>query len=410
MKISEVIPIFVTTRTFNVTKQMLRLRTLSLKSFSGRIRLLSLFLLLFGFNQIKGQTHSFSGTIGKYPIYLQITLEGNKVEGYYFYKNKLIDISFSGTYKAGLITVNTLDGLGETPENPEAFKFKWPNKSPVGTWTSKGKSLELKLLPLTAKETGSPKCSNPYFIKESAVNDMTKVKVGLFKLKEASKPEIINGVKIRYFTEINTGIDFFRIDSGLVTEKQKDANFYLENFHISEYLEALSCASYSVYGFNFESDYNLGASVRSVSNDLMCFSVFSTFYCGGAHPDESNYGVNFNLNNHKTITTEDYLLAGKDELFQERIIAYLSKTKPEYFDPEAEANPDDFGYDCDYYNMELWTTDCSFTFTNEGLKLHPSFAHYKAPCLDPEWSVVPYSELKDLIKPEFYSKLTKLKP
>lgn len=406
MRISEVIPIFVTTGIFNVFKQMLRLRTDSLKSFSSKTALVFLFLLFNGFNPIHAQTHSFSGTIGKYPIYIEFTTEGSKVEGYYFYKNKLIDISFSGTYKAGVIAVKTTDGFGEVVENPEIFKFKWPNKAPVGTWTNKGKSSELKLLPLTAKETGSPKCTNPYLVKgRENLGQMTKVKLGLFKLKADGEPQLIQGVKIRHFTEVNTGIGLFRVDSGLVAEKLRDANLYLEYLQLSEFLGSLECASYSNYGFNFGSDYNFSASVGFVSNDFFCFSVFNTFYCGGAHPDETNYGVNFNLETHKQVESEDYLIPGKEKAFNERVYAYLSKENAGYFE---SGTPED-EMECEYNNPELWTTDCNFTFTADGLELHPSFPHYKAPCLQPEWSVIPYSELKDLIKPEYYSKLVKLK-
>lgn len=382
---------------------MPKLTTLSLKSFSARKGLLSFFLFIICTGKICSQTHSLSGTIGKYPIYLQFTLEGSGAEGTYFYKNKLINISLSGSYKSGFITLTSKDVYGETPENPEVFKFKWPNKVLEGTWTYKGKSTPLKLAALTPKELNSPKCSNPYFKKEaSANNDLTKVKVGLFKLKEDGPVRVINQVKIRQFKEVLTGISLFRIDSGLVAEKQKDANLYLENFHISEFLQALECASYSAFG----SDYSFDASNISISNDLMCFSVFVAYYCGGAHPEESSYGINYNLNTHEKIESGDYLLPGKEAAFEERVFTYLSKENPGYF--EGEMTDDDM--ECEYNNPELWTADCNFVFTTSGVRLLPSFPHYKAPCLDPEWSVIPYSELKDLIKPEFYGKLKQLKP
>jgi hypothetical protein len=382
---------------------MPKLTTLSLKSHSTRILVLSFLFLTLSFNKIQGQTHSFSGTIGKYPIYLQMTLEGSTVEGHYFYKNKLIDIPLKGTFKYGLITVNTTDVFGDTPENPETFKFKWPNKTPVGTWTHKGKALDLKLFPLTPKETGSSKCTNPYFKKEiSAASDLTKVKLGLFKLKEDGPPRIINKLKIRQFTEVLTGISLFRIDSGLVTEKQKDANFYLEYLQLSEFLSSLECASFSTYG----SDYSFSVSNISLSGDLISFSVFVAYYCGGAHPEENNYGVNYDLSTHQKIESSDYLLPGKEKAFENRVFDYLSKTYPGYFSSES---PED-DLECEYFKPELWTVDCNFSFTDEGIKLLPSFAHYMAPCLDPEWAVIPYSELKDLIKPEYYNKLKQLKP
>lgn len=385
---------------------MPRLTTLSLKTCSLKRTFLSFSFYLLCFHTIYGETHSFSGSIGKYPIYLQLNITGSNATGYYFYKNKLIDISFVGTCKAGVVTLKVIDAFGEIPEEPEVLKFKWPVKTLVGTWTNKGKSLELKLLPLTLKEVSSPKLGNPYFVKENPeINNpnkqLTKVKIGLFKLKEDGPASMSNGIRIRYFKEVTTGISLFRVDSGLVADKQKDANLYLENFHLSEFLGSLECASYSTYG----SDFSLNVSTVCISNDLLCFSVFVAYYCGGAHPEENNYGVNYDLNTHQRIESGDYLLPGKEAVFETRVFDYLSGTHPGYF--SAESPEDDLG--CEYYAKELWTADCDFTFTDEGIKLLPSFPHYKAPCLEPEWAVIPYSELKTIIKPEFYGKLNKLK-
>ncbi|WP_343633169.1 hypothetical protein [Fluviicola sp.] len=378
------------------------LTTLSLKSHFKRKLLLCFCFLFLSSVRVCGQAHSYSGMIGKYPIYLQFSVSGSHAEGYYFYKNKLVDISLTGSYKAGVVTLNSRDFYGEIAENPEIFKFKWPNQALEGTWSHNGKSLPVKLAALTTKETGSPKCSNPYLVKEGhADNDLTKVKIGLFKLKQDGPVRTVNQVKIRPFTEVLTGISLFRIDSGLVAEKQKDANLYLEYLQLTEFLTSLECASYSNYG----SDLNYSFSNLAISNDLLCFSVFEVFYCGGAHPGESSYGINYHLNTHQKIESEDYLLPGKEAEFEERIYKYLSKENPGEFD---EDTPDDV-LECGYNDQELWTTDCNFVFTSEGIRLLPLFPHYKAPCLDPEWAVIPYSELKSVIKPEYYSKLMKLK-
>lgn len=386
---------------------MPELTTLSLKNYSLKRTSLSFSFFLICFSITYGQTHSFSGSIGKYPIYMQFTLERTKVEGYYFYKNKLIDISLKGTFKAGTITVVTTDAYGDTPENPETFKFKWPNKAPVGTWTGKGKPLELKLLPLTAKETGSPKCSNPYWLaKNNTDNPLTKVKIGLFRLKEVDSVKMINQIRIRQFEEIHTEISLFRIDSGLTASKQNDANQYLEYLQISEFLEALSCAAYSPSGI----DFSYSVSDIGLTNDLMCFSVFKACFCGGAHPNEENYGFNYNLATKKKISSSDFLVPGKEEAFDDRVYSYLKKINPELFDENERAVSSSVYIDCNYHKKELWQISyCDFVLTPEGIELLPSFPHFAAFCMAPEWSVIPYSELKDLIKPEYYSKLTKLK-
>lgn len=386
---------------------MRRLTTLLQKPFWGINKLVPVFFFLLCSNQLVAQTHSFSGTIGKYPIYLQMTLEGNKVEGYYFYKNKLIDISLSGTNKAGIITLNASDEYGNAVSESEIFKFKWPNKAITGTWTQKGKSLPLKLNPVSAKETSSPKCQNPYWLKSNPVeNALTKVKIGLFRLKEVDSVRTINHVKIRYFQEVNSKITLFRIDSGLVVTKQKDVNAYLEFLQIQDFLESLSCASFSTSGASY--DYTI--SDLNLSTDLVCFSVFTAYYCGGAHPDEYNYGINYNLNTQTRISSSDYLISGMESTFEERVYTYFAKTVPEYFQEPGESDADNPEMDCGYNQKELWTTDCNFVFTSEGVRLLPSFAHYAAFCLVPDWAIVPYSELKDLIKPEYYSKLNRLKP
>ncbi|TSJ47840.1 hypothetical protein [Fluviicola chungangensis] len=387
---------------------MPKLTTFSLKSFSKRGMLLFCIFFVFTSYSLFGQTHSFNGTIGKYPIYLQFTLNGSNAEGYYFYKNKLIDIPLSGTYKGGLITLHLSDEYGTSVEIPETFKFKWPNHVIEGTWTRKEKTTPFKLKPLTPKETGSPKCSNPHLLAtDQVIDDLTKVKIGLFKLKETDTLRKINGIKVRYFREITTGIELFRIDSGLVAAKLNDANAYLECMQILEFLESLNCASYSPHG----SDFNYSVSNLSVSADFVCFSAFKAFYCGGAHPNEENYGVNYNLNSKEKISFSDFLLPGKEKAFDDCVYRYLAKTNPELFDENERAASSSVYTDCQYHKKELWQiTYCDFVLTSEGIKLLPSFPHFAAFCLDPEWAVIPYSELKGLIKPEYYSRLNKLKP
>lgn len=407
MNISEVIPIFATTSIVNEAKKMLRLTALLLNPFSGINKLYPVLFCLFFSNQSFGQTpRSYSGTIGKYPIYLQIKVKDGKASGYYFYKNKLIDISLSGTYQGGLVTLKATDEFGNAVTDPETLTFKWSNKILSGTWLQKGKSLPLKLSPLSAKETSSPKCLNTHLKKSNPItNDLTKVKIGLFKLKEVDSTRTINGIKIRFFKELNTEIELFRIDSGMTATKQKDANSYLEYLHLSEFLESLECASYSSYG----SDFGYGIGDLTLSNDLICFSVFKTYYCGGAHPDEENYGINYDLNTQTKVHSSDYLMAANTTVFEERVYRYLTQRAPEYFNQSNESDSSNPDMDCAYSRKELWTTDCEFVFTANGIKLLPSFAHYAAFCLEPEWAVIPYSEIDDVIKPEYLSKLIRLK-
>ncbi|AEA45549.1 hypothetical protein [Fluviicola taffensis] len=361
--------------------------------------------MLISSRTIHGQTHSFSGTIGKYPIYLQLSFKGAHVDGYYFYKNKLIDISLTGTTKDGLITMNSSKDFEEDESNREIFKFKWPSKTIEGSWTKNGKSLTLKLYQLSPKETSNPKCLNTHLVNSfGKLSELTKVKIGLFKLKEIDSIQVINGIKIRYFEEILTGIQLFRIDSGMTESKQKDANLFLESLQIAEFLDGLDCASYSSYGM----DYDYTFYDINLSTDFISYAVFTSYYCGGAHPSEANYGINYNLNSKKKIKVTDYLNPNQEADFNKRIYTYLAKIEPSYFDENNQL--DEMGMECQYFKKELWTTECEFVFTAKGIKLLPSFSHYNAPCMDPQWAVIPYSEVKDLIKPEYWKALNGWKP
>lgn len=346
--------------------------------------------------------YTYTGTIGKYPVFLLLNIQGDKVIGKYCYVKELTSIYFGGELKKGVITLETNNVndyiVSEERFIPEKFKLNWTAEKVTGKWTYNGKSLSVDLAKASEKDLDIPKIKNNPFLQEQ--DDYEQLRIGQFKLKEVDSLETIGQVKVRSFEEINTGIVLYRIDSGLNSVNLEKVNHYLEFLHVYAFLSYFDCKAESEGNFN----YDIGFYDLTVSDELFSIAVFKTFNCGYPRPDEDNYGINLDLENMHLVRSQDFIKAGKEELFQKKVVQYFKTKHASDFNEENDLT------DCDYANEDLWTTECKFVFTSQGLELLPSFPHSRAPCMAPEWAIVPYSVIKDLIYPEFWVLLNGLKP
>ena len=366
----------------------------------------SLLLILISFAS-HSKDYTYTGSIGEYPIFMAIQIDGSKVIGRYCYKKKLVSIYFSGKLENGNLLLETTNPndyvIPEERFVPEKFKLRWDPERSLGTWTYEKKTLSVLLIKASEKETNTTKVQNNPFLQKEAYDGYDQLRIGQFKLKEADSLTSMNHLRVRTFEEVNTKITLFRIDSGLNPASQQTANQYLEHIHIRQFLSYFGCMAESG---DANSAYSESANYEiTATNTLLSLTVMHYFNCGYPHPDEYNYGINFNLMTQTEIEAKDYLKEGVDEEFQKKVIRYFKKEHPEHFNGESDEM-----MDCGFNEESMWSINCQFVFTNNGLKLLPYFGHYRAPCLMPEWTVIPYSELKDLIKPEYWALLNELKP
>lgn len=350
------------------------------------------------------QSAVYKGTVGKLPIYLELSAENS---GSYFYQKTIIEIPFSGTRKGTDLSLTTYDDMEES--TAEHFHLKASGNGWKGTWSKNGKVLPVTLTKLTAAELTVPRIVNNPLLKAMEIDDLSKMKIGLFRLKSLDSIGYADHVKLRYFQEIHTNLTLFRVDSGLPQAKMDWANQLLEQLHIQSYLGYGEC---SYGGINFEYDY--GTSDYCINGDFLSFIVSGSEYCGGAHPNYYSYPVNIDLVNKHDMENTDFLISIADSTavddedgltnWQLHLMDYFRRNFPDDMSYDEESD------DCNYSDPNNWMYNDRFVITHEGLRIMMTFPHVLTICNDPEWTIIPFADAKKYLKPEIYARLMKIKP
>lgn len=344
------------------------------------------------------EEYTFSGTIGEFPIYMNIRFNDGYIEGNYFYKNQLMDIPLEGKLNGKKLTLTSIYFPLDSKYD-ERFELNWNVDQPEGVWIKGVKKMAVKLSKPTSTEINNIKVSSNPFLKEH--NDYSKIKVGFFKLKSMDSVSYTNGYKLRYFEELHTKQQFFRIDSGMVGNTLTTVNHFLENQHLSDFLGYLSTGSNPDFH-----EYYCGYSDLHISETWITMAVSSSVYYGGAHSVVGNYGLNFHIPTSSILSLTDVIKAdyqNNDDIeidpIREAAMVYL---KREYPDLMKKAETDEF--ECDFGNPNNWIS-YNTLFTKEGVQFMLYYPHILQDCSFQDWMVVPYLELKPFIKPEFYPEL-----
>jgi hypothetical protein len=373
-----------------------------IKSFGYTTLLWLLFVLCY--SRSNAAVYSYSGTLEKLPIYLSINFAKEEISATYFYKNKLVNIDLVGKRKNDFLYLSNDFGLEdeESIAAIETFKLKWNPKICTGTWTKGSRVLKVNLKALTAKELSHPKHLNNPYIQASGLNDLNKIKTGLFRLKSLDSVTYEAGIKVRHFREVNTGLTFFRVDSGYTQPQLVQINQFLESIHLDYFFEVLSCRSYSRYEVYFDvAPYRI-----FFNSEWMAFGLMGSFYCGGAHPDELTQTINFHIPSGKDCSLSEILnqFSSLDsdthsEIFSEEVLAYFKQIKPDYFTETTDSQD----MECEYNRPELWNLEMSAILQENGILLVPTMEHYRGFCNWPDWSFVPYKVIATHIDPRFKS-------
>lgn len=297
------------------------------------------------------------------------------------------------------------------PQEEEYFELHVTTKNAVGTW-SKGNTHRKVILSAIPENELNPSKTivNPY-IRKANYTPSEKVKIGLFRLDATDSSVLSNGIVIRHFNERTSGVSLFRIDSGLPPQNLQRTNQFLESCHVHQFLSRYACSEFP----SSTSDFLFSAYDIHVTAEFLSFETWVTYSCGAPHPDEENFGINFDITTGMELGHEElYLprvLNEEDSLFETIVYAYLSQTYPDEMNPKLPESEDfSLSYECGYYRKNRWTAHCSFVLKPEGIHLLPSFSHSLSFCYGTEWSIIPYSEMHELINPEYLTRLTKMKP
>ena len=262
------------------------------------------FLILLGFFLMPmfAQTNIWHGHIGKSEIYFylpcdvtkKIAKENSCGYGTYFYRKSLQDIKLEEAlpatkkYKFNLQVKHSLE---DNAEAEELFELNYKNGQLIGYWRQKGKVLAVKLKPFNSDK------------KDDEEERFREVRSSFLKFKRGKVQKFSRLKKeLVWIEEEHTKSTMFRLGNGFSSRIRNKLNPLLDKSQEQNALFELTCTSRWAYGSGVESLVN---EVTYLSKDLLGYSTFSSYFCGGAHPDFGTTHYLVDLHTGKYYTLDD---------------------------------------------------------------------------------------------------------
>lgn len=275
------------------------------------------------------EARTYRGTLGKLPVILEITdlLPDGRVEGRYAYEKQGVDIPLHGkaTGKAGLsleeeapCTVKLCAPLSgdDGARKPGPIGADWTltlsEKAITGTWKDRksGKSLPLSLSYVGSREiAGEIGPDTPIVVDYLAPGERAAdYPYDFLKLKGPYRKGTVqefNGSTFRIDEDDRIGVGYPVIET-LKSGNPDAANAWLLDRRIGMVLRDYACMAKAYQGFGWfeyldrgDEPYRSEQSGRLeyLSDRLVGVTEGGSFFCGGAHPDNS---ITYRLGNVAT--------------------------------------------------------------------------------------------------------------
>ncbi|MDT3313264.1 hypothetical protein QZR14_18045 [Pseudomonas sp. rhizo66] len=353
----------------------------------------------------------FTGTLGKTPIVVELnTTQPDEVTGRYFYEKYHRDLALSGSLQDS--TLNLVEGnnrYGDDKPLP-TLKLEETSNGWQGEWQSpQGKKLPVKL---SEARLPAPTSANLPFIAALPYGEPYEyLRLQGLKLKPAKKENFM-GYDLQWWTEPETKISLFSVESGLSKDDQQRVNQQLLGRLWNEVISYHGCQLQG--GENVE--FMQQAEPKMISPAVVSLNISTSYYCGGAHPDFGDSPLNIDVKTGHPLSLEDVLWVGegkpllhaerdslgdkplsKDEsnaryqYVSKELVPWVIKQFTALYPTEMKAPTGDD--DCNFQDESIWGTS-PWYFTEKGLYLGAYFARVQRSCDRPDWSILPYSLVK----------------
>lgn len=351
-----------------------------------------LFLFLFGIPVFSQNTYLLEGTLGTATIFMEITeYENNYIEGNYFYQKSLKDIRLNGKFEETSYRLFFGNDYGEE-EYQEKFELTKTKSEFSGQWKNKaGKTIAVRLNKIDFSKYKS-------FKNENSENNLDLVKLSLLNFTQDSISTYKNQ-EIIWLKETHCNAPFFRLGKTFSEETKKNINPVLVNIHEEMTLNQLSCSSPFSYNEGKGIDYSI--SIGYLDENLLGFQVFSSYFCGGAHPDFGGDGYLIDMHHGKRydidsiIAFDESVTSYGDENFEQFSTYRATFFAPKLFELINQKekfgtanNEEDY---CDYTEKEIWEFP-QWNFTTKGIEFTPVFARVARSCEHP--FLIDFKDLK----------------
>lgn len=342
------------------------------------------------------QAALLSGHIGKAAVVMEFNDKNPaEVDGRYFYQQYHQDIALTGTLKNQQMTLYENVPYSEEPTNQPRLVLRRDGKNWQGQWIGKdGKALPVSLSPA---QVPSPAAGEPALFGDLRHNDpYDLLRLNGLKLRQG-KTEKFMGYSLQWLVEPTSGMRLFQVTSGYSPDALQRINRVLINRlwqSVSNYYE---CASGSARSSSPGADYDQTVTPRFFNAQVISVSEFTSYYCGGAHPDFGDSPINLEVATGRQLQLEDILWLGKgvppkdDNAGRESLQTYrdkqlapwLAKTFSRLYPKEND--PDG----CDYADASYWQYP-NWYLTMKGVNISPSYPRAARACEYPDWSVLSY--------------------
>jgi hypothetical protein len=355
---------------------------------------------------MNGQPLVLTGKIGASPVIMQLNVvDDSTVEGSYFYVKYRKTIALNGKKnRQGIILTSS---FASEQDKPDAETIELENAGPeyIGRWSLDKKKLRVELNPIDIE-----KYRNPYDEMEF-VKDLKKENPYQYALMSAfvfnkDSSTVHAGYKIDWYKEKYTMVPMVQLrndnNSAAITK-------------INERLRMNSLQTCIDESFCGESakDYSYSSTVQSlfIDGDVVSINTCINYYCGGAYPDAGCEGQTLSLKTGDPVHLADVLWFNKDmaaptvtadwNTYEDTV---FTASIVKLFETLYPAEVKDVGGSCEYYDPSVWRY-VNWYFTGKGLYIGPVYPHYGLACSQPEWSVIPYTDLKKYRNPKKQIKL-----
>lgn len=335
----------------------------------------------------------YQGKVGRMPVVMTLDASSDgTVSGRYFYRKYRKDIPLSGKWEGKSLLLS--EGWDNSEPEKVAMRLERSGNGLRGEWVGKKPlSIVLTVVDGRAIEIPDPVLAgwrqrDPY--------ELLRLEGLSFK---TNKSETFQGYGLQWLQEPQSNITHFRITSGLPAEQLGKLNHMLADSQWSEVASYFQCMSSPMGG-----EFDQTVTPHLISPNLFSASIFTGYFCGGAHPDFGDSPLNINVATGEVLTLEDLLWVGRGapvkfdkKSYDPAESDYKAKSLAPWIVKEFqrlypnEMVPDPEG--CNYADPSVWEY-ASWYMTEKGIVLDPSFPRVERNCELTEWSLLPWSVIK----------------
>lgn len=343
----------------------------------------------------------FTGTLGKLPVVVEIDADGDDATGRYFYEKFHKDLPLAGTLKGNQLVLAEGDPSAETPQ--AQLLLQRDGEGWAGQWQgANGKRLPVSLA--RAQIPPLPEGAGAFMAQQRQEAPYDYLRLLQTPLKPG-KQSAFMGYSLQWLQEPVTGLSMPQLSSGYTDAQRQRLNAALRDRLLAEVVNWHSCQASG--GSNF--DYTQSVAPTYFSASVISLNLSTGYDCGGAHPDSGDAGLNLSVETGQELTLEDVLWLGQgpakhyEQGSESKDFEALSQYRDDQFAPwvlkvfkrlhPADMKAPKSEDDCDYSDASVWDFP-SWHFTEKGLYLGPYFARVMRACEGPEWSILPWAEVK----------------